>query len=73
MRPAPRAEDSAKIAHDSDTDRRGGSKATGACHQAGGSLGEASDLVGATVFPVSPASNHVNGHILVVDGGWMGR
>jgi NAD(P)-dependent dehydrogenase (short-subunit alcohol dehydrogenase family) len=73
MRPAPRADDPAKIAHDSDMDRRGGSKVTGACHQAGGSLGEASDLVGATVFLASPDSNYVNGHILVVDGWWMGR
>jgi 2-deoxy-D-gluconate 3-dehydrogenase len=38
-----------------------------------GRWGEATDLVGATVFLASPASNYVNGHILVVDGGWMGR
>ena len=38
-----------------------------------GRWGEASDLVGATVFLASPASNYVNGHILVVDGGWIGR
>ncbi len=38
-----------------------------------GRWGEAADLVGATVFLASPASNYVNGHILVVDGGWMGR
>lgn len=31
------------------------------------------DLVGATVFLSSPASNYINGHILVVDGGWMAR
>jgi 2-deoxy-D-gluconate 3-dehydrogenase len=38
-----------------------------------GRWGEATDLVGATVFLSSPASSYVNGHILVVDGGWMGR
>ena len=38
-----------------------------------GRWGEATDLVGATVFLASPASDYVNGHILVVDGGWMGR
>lgn len=38
-----------------------------------GRWGEATDLVGATVFLASPASNYVNGHVLVVDGGWMGR
>lgn len=31
------------------------------------------DLVGATVFLSSPAANYINGHILVVDGGWMAR
>lgn len=38
-----------------------------------GRWGEATDLVGATVFLASAASNYINGHILVVDGGWMGR
>jgi len=38
-----------------------------------GRWGVATDLVGATVFLASPASNYVSGHILVVDGGWMGR
>jgi len=38
-----------------------------------GRWGEATDLVGATVFLSSAASGYVNGHILVVDGGWMGR
>jgi 2-deoxy-D-gluconate 3-dehydrogenase len=38
-----------------------------------GRWGESTDLVGATVFLASSASNYVNGHILVVDGGWMGR
>jgi 2-deoxy-D-gluconate 3-dehydrogenase len=35
--------------------------------------GEPSDLGGAAVFLCSPASDYVNGHVMVVDGGWMGR
>jgi 2-deoxy-D-gluconate 3-dehydrogenase len=35
--------------------------------------GEASDLSGAAVFLAARASDYVHGHILVVDGGWMGR
>ncbi|MES1183714.1 MAG: SDR family oxidoreductase, partial [Myxococcales bacterium] len=31
------------------------------------------DLVGAAVFLCAPASNYVHGHVLTVDGGWMGR
>ncbi|HEX8559378.1 MAG TPA: 2-dehydro-3-deoxy-D-gluconate 5-dehydrogenase KduD [Pyrinomonadaceae bacterium] len=38
-----------------------------------GRWGEPSDLAGAAVFLCSPASDYVNGHVLVVDGGWMGR
>jgi 2-deoxy-D-gluconate 3-dehydrogenase len=35
--------------------------------------GTPEDLVGAVTFLASPASDFVNGHILVVDGGWMAR
>jgi 2-deoxy-D-gluconate 3-dehydrogenase len=35
--------------------------------------GEPADLGGAAVFLCSPASDYVNGHVLLVDGGWMGR
>ena len=35
--------------------------------------GEPEDLVGAAVFLASRASDYVNGHILVVDGGWLAR
>ncbi|HKX30850.1 MAG TPA: SDR family oxidoreductase [Blastocatellia bacterium] len=38
-----------------------------------GRWGEPGDLAGAVVFLASPASNYVNGTILTVDGGWMGR
>lgn len=38
-----------------------------------GRWGEASDVAGAAVFLSSSASDYVNGHILLVDGGWMGR
>ena len=38
-----------------------------------GRWGEPPDLGGAAVFLASAASDYVNGHVLVVDGGWMGR
>ena len=38
-----------------------------------GRWGTARDLAGAAVFLCSPASDYVHGHILTVDGGWMGR
>jgi 2-deoxy-D-gluconate 3-dehydrogenase len=38
-----------------------------------GRWGEPQDLAGAVVFLVSPAADYVHGHVLVVDGGWMGR
>jgi 2-deoxy-D-gluconate 3-dehydrogenase len=38
-----------------------------------GRWGEPEDLKGAVVFLSSSASDFVHGHMLVVDGGWMGR
>ena len=38
-----------------------------------GRWGRPEDLVGAAVFLASSASDYVNGHLLVVDGGWMAR
>jgi NAD(P)-dependent dehydrogenase (short-subunit alcohol dehydrogenase family) len=35
--------------------------------------GQPSDLGGAAVFLASSASDYINGHILAVDGGWLGR
>jgi 2-deoxy-D-gluconate 3-dehydrogenase len=38
-----------------------------------GRWGTPSDLAGAVVFLASQASDYMNGHLLVVDGGWMAR
>ncbi len=38
-----------------------------------GRWGNADDLAGAAVFLSSKASDYLQGHILVVDGGWMAR
>lgn len=35
--------------------------------------GEPNDLADAIVFLASPAADYINGHVLVVDGGWMAR
>ena len=38
-----------------------------------GRWGEPDDVAGAAVFLSSRASDYISGHIMVVDGGWMGR
>jgi 2-dehydro-3-deoxy-D-gluconate 5-dehydrogenase len=38
-----------------------------------GRWGFPEDLAGTVVFLASAASNYVNGHVLVVDGGWLAR
>ncbi len=38
-----------------------------------GRWGNPEDLVGATIFLASRASDYVHGHVLVVDGGWLAR
>ena len=38
-----------------------------------GRWGEPADLAGAALFLASPASDYLHGHVMVVDGGWMGR
>jgi 2-deoxy-D-gluconate 3-dehydrogenase len=38
-----------------------------------GRWGDPEDIAGAAVFLSAPASDYMNGHTLVVDGGWMGR
>jgi 2-dehydro-3-deoxy-D-gluconate 5-dehydrogenase len=38
-----------------------------------GRWGRPEDLVGPLLFLASDAANYVDGHVLIVDGGWMGR
>ena len=38
-----------------------------------GRWGRPEDLVGVAIFLASSASGYVNGHVLVVDGGWLAR
>ncbi len=38
-----------------------------------GRWGKPEDIAGTAVFLCSSASDYVNGHVLTVDGGWMGR
>ncbi|MDN3637505.1 2-dehydro-3-deoxy-D-gluconate 5-dehydrogenase KduD [Simiduia curdlanivorans] len=38
-----------------------------------GRWGQPEDLAGAAIFLASDAANYVNGHVMLVDGGWMAR
>ena len=38
-----------------------------------GRWGDPRDIAGAAVFLASSAADYVNGHVLAVDGGWLGR
>ncbi len=42
-------------------------------HVPAGRWGDVADLMGATVFLASRASDYVNGHTLTVDGGYLVR
>jgi 2-deoxy-D-gluconate 3-dehydrogenase len=35
--------------------------------------GKPQDVAGAVVFLASPASDYISGHVLAIDGGWLGR
>ena len=38
-----------------------------------GRFGRAEEVANLAVFLASAASDYIHGHVLVVDGGWMGR
>jgi 2-deoxy-D-gluconate 3-dehydrogenase len=38
-----------------------------------GRWGKPEDMVGAAIYLASRASDYVNGSVIVVDGGWLGR
>ncbi|MEO0795496.1 MAG: SDR family NAD(P)-dependent oxidoreductase [Verrucomicrobiota bacterium] len=38
-----------------------------------GRWGKPEDFMGPTVFLASPAADYMSGHVMLVDGGWMGR
>lgn len=38
-----------------------------------GRWGSADDFAGAAIYLASEASSYVHGHLLAVDGGWLGR
>lgn len=43
------------------------------CRIPAGRWGQPEDLIGPLLFLAGDASDYVDGHVLVVDGGWMGR